>query len=227
VSDSRPGASPWDAVLFDLDGTIADTIPLILACYREMMLEHFGHEGDPDAWLHTIGRPLPLMLRDLAESDAHAEALRATYKRVQAGLHDTMVRAFDGIPEIVGREVARNSRRAIVTSKGAPMTARTMEVCNVASAFEVVVTADHVERPKPDPEPVHLALNRLGARASGRVVFIGDSLHDIEAGRAAGVTTVAVTWGALRRDALEAAQPDLIVDTPLDLGPILEGRDAA
>lgn len=221
------GALPWDAILFDLDGTIADTIPLILACYRQMMLEHFGHEGDPEGWLETIGRPLPLMLRDIAESDAHAEELRLTYKRIQNGLHDEMVRPFAGIPEIVKNIVTHDARRAIVTSKGTPMTARTMRVCEVASAFDVVVTADHVERPKPDPEPVHIALDRLGTRASEQVVFIGDSLHDIEAGHAAGVTTVAVTWGARGREELEAAEPTHVVDSPAELAPILEGRRAA
>ncbi len=218
-----PSVSPWDAVLFDLDGTIADTIPLILACYREMMLQHFGHEGDPEAWRTTVGRPLPLMLRELASSDDEALDLRHTYKRVQARMHDDMVRAFDGIPEIVGREVARASRRAIVTSKGAPMTARTMAVCGISDAFDVVVTADHVERPKPDPEPVHIALDRLGVPASERVVFVGDSAHDMEAGRAAGVTTVGVTWGALGRSAMESANPTLLVDRVGDLAPVLDG----
>jgi len=217
--------SPWDAVLFDLDGTIADTIPLILACYREMMLEHFGHEGDPQAWLTTIGRPLPISLRAIATSTEEALALRETYKRIQAGLHDEMVRAYEGIPELVQAEVVRNSRRAIVTSKGAPMTVRTMTVCGVIDAFDTVITADDVKFPKPDPEPVHMALERLGVEASRRVVFIGDSAHDIEAGRAAGITTVGVTWGALGRGALEGAGPTHVVDRVADLGPILDGGD--
>jgi len=215
--------SPWDAVLFDLDGTIADTIPLILACYREMMLEHFGHEGDPQEWLTTIGRPLPISLRAIAKDAEEALELRAIYKRIQAGLHDEMVRAYDGIPEIVYAEVQRGSRRAIVTSKGAPMTVQTMTVCGVIEAFETVITADDVQFPKPDPEPVHMALDRLGVEPSDRVVFIGDSAHDIEAGRAAGVTTVGVTWGALGRGALEGAGPTYVVDRVAELEPILEG----
>lgn len=215
--------SPWDAVLFDLDGTIADTIPLILACYREMMLEHFGHEGDPQEWLTTIGRPLPVSLRAIAKDAEEALELRATYKRIQAGLHDEMVRAYDGIPEIVSAEVQRDSRRAIVTSKGAPMTVQTMTVCGVIDAFETVITADDVQFPKPAPEPVHMALDRLGVKPSDRVVFIGDSAHDIDAGRAAGVTTVGVTWGALGRGALEGAGPTYVVDRVTELEPILEG----
>ncbi|MDT8369587.1 MAG: HAD-IA family hydrolase [Longimicrobiales bacterium] len=215
--------SPWNAVLFDLDGTIADTIPLILACYREMMLEHFGHEGDPEAWLRTVGRPLPVTLREIASSEAQALALRRTYKRVQEGLHDEMVRSFEGIPEIVHRELERGSCQAIVTSKGAPMTRRTLDACGVADAFSVVITADDVHRPKPHAEPVHRALDRLGVTASRRVVFIGDSVHDIEAGHAAGVTTIAVTWGALDREALEAARPTHLVEAPTELQTILEG----
>lgn len=216
--------SPWDAVLFDLDGTIADTIPLILACYREMMLEHFGHEGDPQEWLTTIGRPLPISLREISRDAEEALDLRATYKRIQARLHDDMVRAYDGIPEIVYAEVERRSRRAIVTSKGAPMTVQTMTACGVIDAFDTVITADDVGFPKPDPEPVHRALERLGVKASRRVIFIGDSAHDIEAGRAAGVTTVGVTWGALGRGALEGAGPTHVVDKVAELRPILDGE---
>lgn len=218
--------TPWDAVLFDLDGTLANTLPLILACYREMMMEHFGRPGDPDAWRRKVGRPLPVMLREISRDDAEAMELRRIYKRVQHDLHDRMVTAFEGIPEVVQREVDRGRPRAIVTSKGAPMTERTMAVCGLTGTFPVIVTADHVERPKPDPQPVYIALEHLGVEPSRRVIFVGDSVHDMEAGRAAGVTTLGVTWGAVGRERLEAAHPDYIVDRVEDLGAILdEGQE--
>ena len=215
----------WDAVLFDLDGTLANTLPLILACYREMMMEHFGHPGDPEAWRRGVGRPLPIMLREIARDEAEAIELRRIYKRVQHGLHDHMVAAFPGIPEIVQREVDRGRPRAIVTSKGAPMTERTMAVCGLTGAFPVVVTADHVEHPKPDPEPVRIALDHLSVPVGRRVIFVGDSVHDIASGRAAGVTTLAVTWGAVGRERLSAAGPDHVVDRVEERAALLEGEE--
>ena len=82
--------------------------------------------------------------------------------------------------------------------------------------FEVVVTADEVQNPKPHPEPVEKALSKLdAAEALGRrTVFIGDSPHDIASGRGAGVRTAAVLWGPFDSDELSRAQPDFILDSP-------------
>jgi pyrophosphatase PpaX len=165
------------------------------------------------------------MLREIARDEAEAIELRRIYKRVQHGLHDHMVSAFPGIPELVQREVDRGRPRAIVTSKGAPMTERTMAVCGLTGAFPVVVTADHVEHPKPDPEPVRIALDHLGVPVSRRVIFVSDSVHDIESGRAAGVTTLAVTWGAVGRERLAAAGPHHVVDRVEELAALLEGEE--
>jgi pyrophosphatase PpaX len=80
----------------------------------------------------------------------------------------------------------------------------------------VIVGADDVTHPKPHPEPVRTALERLGARAAD-AVFIGDSRHDIECGRAAGVRTAAALWGPFDRSHLEDLRPDYWLERPADL----------
>lgn len=93
------------------------------------------------------------------------------------------------------------------------MARRTLECCGLAGAFDVVVCADEVSRAKPDPEPVRRALD--GLRVDGRpddVLFVGDSPHDLRAGRAAGTRTAAATWGPFPMAALEAEVPDFYLE---------------
>jgi pyrophosphatase PpaX len=96
---------------------------------------------------------------------------------------------------------------AIVTSKGRGMTARSLQHVGLAESFDTVVTFEETERHKPLPDPVWLALERLGARPES-ALFVGDSPHDMHAGRAAGVTTAAALWGPFSRDELAVAAPD-------------------
>ena len=200
---------PWDAVLFDLDGTLANTLPLILTCFRHAMEVHRPEQPlDDRLILENVGRTLDDTMRLVAPDPEEAAAIRATYLERQLELHDEMVTPFVGALTQVERFVRAEVPIAIVTSKGRLMTERTMRICALDPHFEHLITADDVTRGKPDPQPVHLALERLGVRASDRVAFIGDSPHDIHSGRAAGVRTIAVTWGAAGSDLLAQAEPD-------------------
>src|SRR5438034_5265942 len=91
-----------------------------------------------------------------------------------------------------------------------------LRVAGLEDAFSVIVGADEVTHPKPHPEPVLTALERLGAPAAG-AVFVGDSRHDVECGRAAGVKTAAVLWGPFDRSHLEDLAPDYWLERPQDL----------
>lgn len=201
-------ARPWDAVFFDLDGTLADTVELILHCYRHTMTLHLGQAPDDARWLETIGQPLRVQLRLFARSDAEAADMLATYVAFQRTVHDGMVRAFPGALEVVQALRARPTPLAVVTSKGRAMAERTLDRCGFAGAFDDVVTADDVRRGKPDPEPVHRALDALGLDDPSRVLFVGDSPWDLKAGRAAGTRTAAVLWGPYDPAHLAREAPD-------------------
>src|SRR5207249_9931970 len=96
---------------------------------------------------------------------------------------------------------------------------RGLRVAGLEDAFQVIVGADEVTHPKPHPEPVLTALERLGAPATG-AVFVGDSRHDVECGRAAGVKTAAVLWGPFDRSHLEDLEPDYWLETPAALAAV-------
>lgn len=212
----------WEAVLFDLDGTLADTVPLILACYRHTMTVHRGAPLPDELWLRHVGRPLRDSMLDFGRDVAEAEAMRETYLAFQRETHDRMVRPFGGVGEAVSALRGAGVPLGLVTSKTREMALRTLDICGLGDAFGVVVTADEVTRGKPHPEPVHLALRGLSIPAGPDTLFVGDSPHDLAAGRAAGVRTAAVTWGAATEETLRAEAPDFLlrrVDELLALRP--------
>ncbi len=202
----------WRGVFFDLDGTLADTVGLILMSYRHTMRTHLG-EALPDArWLATMGTPLREQVRDFARDDIEAAAMVTTYTEYQRRIHDDIVKPFPGAAELLDKLRARGSKLAVVTSKRAMVARKTLEVCGLADAIDLMVTAEDVRRGKPDPEAVHLALDALGlASAAAEVLFVGDSPFDLQAGRAAGTRTAAAPWGAFDRAALEEEAPDYVL----------------
>lgn len=222
AGSAPPSGRDWDAVLFDLDGTLVDTVELILHCYRHTMTTHLG-ECLPDArWLETIGQPLRTQLALFARDEDEAARMLETYVTFQRGVHDGMVAAFPGVPDVVARLDARGVRQAVVTSKGREMAGRTLTRCGLFDAFEFVVSADDVRRGKPDPEPVEQALGRMGLTRPERVLFVGDSPWDLRSGRAAGTKTAAVLWGPYDPGRLAEEEPDFTVESVaglLDLAP--------
>ncbi|HET9983005.1 MAG TPA: HAD-IA family hydrolase [Longimicrobiales bacterium] len=207
----------WAAVLFDLDGTLIDSIELILRCYRHTMRTHLGAERDDGEWIRNMGRPLREQLALFARSVDEVEAMVETYVGLQAQIHDDLVRPYPGAAETLAALELLGVPVAIVTSKRERMTRRGLEHCGIARHFAVVVTPDDVRRAKPDPEPVLLALRRLGDPPPSRVLFVGDSPHDVAAGRAAGVRTAGALWGPFSREALVASGPDFLLERMPDL----------
>jgi pyrophosphatase PpaX len=200
----------WDAILFDLDGTLADSIRLILRCYRHTMLVHLGFEPPDELWQRGIGTPLDEQLAGFARSDGERLAMRETYRAFQDTIHDRLVRPYPGVVEGIAALTNRALPLAVVTSKGRAMAERTLRVCGLGGHFDAIITADDVTNGKPHPEPVLNALERLGRSRPDRVLFVGDAPMDVEAGQTAGVRTAAVAWGAFSLDSLLPLHPDYV-----------------
>jgi len=211
----------WRAVLFDLDGTLADTVELILRCYRHTMEVHLGERRPDREWLETIGTPLDVQLRAFADSEDEARAMLETYVSYQREVHDEMVRPFSGSREVVRTLVDRGVPLAVVTSKRREMALRTLERCGLLEAFPVVVAADDVNEPKPHPEPVLRAVDALGVKPGRDVVFIGDSPWDVRAGKGAGTRTAGALWGPYAPEDLRDAGPDALLAVIDDVLPFL------
>jgi pyrophosphatase PpaX len=207
---------PFSTLLFDLDGTLIDSIDLILRSYRHTMRIHRREEPSDDVWMEGLGTPLWVQFRRWTSDEAEIRAMVDTYRDYNLAHHDELVRPYDGVVEQVLRLDAAGKTLGLVTSKMRGGALKGLRLAGLETAFDVVVGADEVTSPKPHAEPVLLALERLGRRPA-EAVFIGDSRHDIESGRAAGVKTAAVLWGPFDRDHLEDLDPDYWLERPSDL----------
>ena len=207
---------PLSTFLFDLDGTLIDSIELILRSYRHTMRTHRGLEPPDDVWMSGLGTPLWVQFRHWTNDPAEIEAMVATYRAYNLAHHDTLVRPYDGVVAAVRDLGAKGKTLGLVTSKLRSGAIRGLQVAGLKDAFAVIVGADEVTHPKPHPEPVLKALEHLRVPAAD-TVFIGDSRHDIECGRAAGVKTAAVLWGPFDRSHLENLAPDYWLERPEDL----------
>ena len=209
--------------LFDLDGTLIDSIDLILRSYRHTMRVHRSGEPLPpdDVWMKGLGTPLRVQFRHWTDDATEIDAMVATYREYNLAHHDTLARPYDGVTDAVLALHARGPRLGLVTSKFVGGAERGLKLVGLDRAFEIIVGADSVTHPKPHPEPVLKALELLDA-APERTVFIGDSRHDLECGRAAGVKTAAVLWGPFNRSHLEDLAPDFWLEKPGQLAQLYE-----
>ena len=202
------------AVLYDFDGTLADSTDLIMRCYRHTMRTHLGEVPPDDDWLSGFGMTLESQIARFARDAAEVEAMLDTYRGYQNSIHDELLRPFPDAAETVAELERRGYGLAIVTSKHRRSALRGMELCGIVSHFDVIVTPEDVAEPKPHPEPVLFALDKLGV-APGEALFVGDSPHDMEAGSRAGVCTAAALWGPLPKTAFAGVEPTYWLSQPL------------
>lgn len=208
-------------ILFDFDGTLADTIPLIVASHRHATRAVLGEALPDGLLLANLGRPLADQMRVF--DPARAEELLAAYREHNALHHDDMIRAYPGVFETVKCLGERGYSLGVVTSKGRGSALRGIEAVGLGGLFHTIVTLEDTDRHKPEPDPVLEGLARIGGKP-GEAAYVGDSPFDIVAGLGAGVLTVAVTWGPFAAEELAAAGAHRMVGRPEDLLEVFAAR---
>lgn len=215
-----PGEPRPLAVLFDLDGTIVDSIALLLA---SMNYAFEGRKRRPTEaeWIAGLGTPLPEQLTPFITSEDDRAHLVSRYREFQNEHHDRLMESYPGVAETLALLKKRGHPMGVVTSKGNAMMDRGLRFIGADRYMQVAVGFDSCHLHKPDPFPVLLAVGKLGYTPS-ESVFVGDSPHDIRAGNAAGVATIAALWGPFTREMLEPCGPSHFIDTISDLPPLLK-----
>jgi phosphoglycolate phosphatase len=207
---------PIDLVMFDLDGTLADTgrdladaVNYTRACFNLPEL--------PDAGiLAHVGRGVEHMLRQTLPEEAPSrfDAVSKIFtQRYERHLLDATV-LYPGVDKIL--EHLRPKRRAVVSNKLERFTVAVLRGLGVEGCFDLILGGDSVPRKKPDPAPLRHVLGRLAVPAE-RAVIVGDGDVDIEAGKRAGIFTCGVTYGMGRKEDLLAARPNFMIDRIADL----------
>lgn len=219
--------------LFDLDGTLIDSIELIGLSF-EFVAESFDSGWAPGYWRSYLGQTLDDTFRTLLDGDHEREEtptvkdLIDRYREHNLEHHDARVRSYPGVSEAIDALAGRaDVRLGVVTSKRSDVAIRGLECCGLDGIFELVLGSDLCVRHKPHPGPIHDALEQMGV-TSEAAFYVGDSPYDIQAGNAAGVTTVAVKWGPFDHADLAAQNPDHWAEAPdelLGLSPVTAKDD--
>jgi len=219
-AESGP-ASTIRAVLFDLDGTLVDTIELILESFRYSTRQVLGQAVPDDVLLSDIGTPLAAQMEKIAPGQA--EELVRVYRVHNHAHHDEMAREFPGIAEMLREIKRRGYPVGVVTSKLNAGALRGLELFGLEGYVDFIVGADDVSIHKPDPFPLFHAAGLLGIPLN-ECVYVGDSPHDMAAAVAGGAVGVAALWGPFERHVVLSPGPPYAIETPADLLLVLGGQ---
>ncbi len=199
--------APLEAVLLDFDGTIVDTTELIYQSMRHATSEVLDRDLSREELLANVGQPLPRQM-ELLDFD-RAEDLLNSYLRHNDEHHGTFIREFSGVDDSLARLRDAGLRLAVVTSKRRPSVEMALSSFPaLRGAVDIFVTMENTSKHKPHPAPLLRGLELLGGISPERAVYVGDAPFDVAAARAAGMTSIAVSWGAFTEEALRSAEPD-------------------
>ena len=210
----------FTTVLFDLDGTLANTIPLIVASYRHALEAHglpVPEEPELRGW---IGRTLVDIFTK--RHPDQAESIVAEYTRLNVAHLPTLVETYPGVAELLADLASAGVRIGVATSKRRFSAEATLAAVQLDGLVRVAAAMEDTPAHKPAPDPLLHALDVFGADAAG-AAYVGDAAVDLLAAAAAGVHGVGVTWGAGTRAELDAVPHAAVVDSVGELRALLLG----
>ena len=212
---ARLSLSQFEAVLFDVDGTLVDSLEMIVRGLGDTVEKYFGRRPAPAEIRKLIGMPLRQQFLVFSGEEPSVERLgdMTRYALTRFEEHSKHESLFTAAIETLRLCHQCGMKTAIVTSKNAVELQSFLPRFPGTSHLNATVCASDVHHPKPDPESALLACQRLGVDPS-KAVMIGDSVYDMRCARGAGVACVAVAYGAAQRETLLAENPDMLVDTP-------------
>lgn len=209
--------------MFDLDGTLADTLPLIYESFAEAFVPVLGHTFGDDEIRAMFGPPDTEIIRSHVPAHLADEAIDR-YLRHYSSRHSALVTPFQGIPDLLGRLDASGHWLGVITGKSRVTAIVTLEMTGIIDRFRSIYAGDDVALQKPDPEAIFRSLDDAGVSPGPNAVIIGDSAADVLAGKAAAITTIGVTWGSPDQAEMQAAKPDYIVSTVDELAEVMAVR---
>lgn len=212
--------------IFDFDGTLADTLPLCFECFRIVFRAHLGVDFKNTEIREHFGPSEELIIRSVIQKEwtgkgrSNEKAIRLKadeavdlFYWLYADLHGVFVdpSRTEPIREVLIELRDRGKKLALVTGKGRKSLAISQRLLGMENLFDIIVTDDEVNHPKPAPDGIQLVLRQLGV-SSSEAVFVGDMEADVVAAHAANVCSIAATWFSSA-----APEADIVLSKPLDL----------
>ena len=197
----------YDLILYDLDGTVWDSIPLILKCFKLAYMDVFGRCDRTDEDLKSyIGRPLGETFE--MHDDATARALLDSYlSHNRILLANDEIDLFEGVMDELNRIKSLGISQGIVTSKRFESAQVTLRLKGLDDFFDVCIYKEDTDRHKPFPEPLIAAAEKIGITDMQRVIYIGDALADAQCAGNAGAGFALVAWSSMDKEKIMDAAP--------------------
>ena len=217
MSDKTKKLSGVNTVLFDLDGTLMDSNGVIIETWQHTVRELAGWEITAEVVYTTFGEMLVDSMRRLIP-EVDIEYARDFFRDYQRVIFLDRIKFFDGTEEVLRRIKTAGYKNAIVTSRLKTSTEKALSHFKIRDLFDAVLTASDIDKFKPDPAPLFMTLDMIDSKPE-EAIIIGDTIHDIEAGRAAGTMTALVDWSIAvppeKRG--EEPTPDFIIEKLIDI----------
>ena len=204
--------STIQTVLFDLDGTIIDTNQLIIDSFMNAVT---GTPLTRETIIPHMGTTLQNQLRIFSGLEDVRE-LEQAYRKYNLAHHDSMVKPFPHVQQVVRDLHEAGIRLGVVTTKIRPTTMKVLEMFDLYRYMDAIVTVTDVTHPKPHAEPVLMALEKMGVDPS-KALMVGDSPADIQSAQNAGVRAAAVAWSLKGEETLSTYKPDFMLHDMRDL----------
>ncbi|WP_442596204.1 pyrophosphatase PpaX [Neobacillus sp. D3-1R] len=201
-------------ILFDLDGTLIDTNELIIASFLHTLEKYYPSQYKREDVLPFLGPTLRETFEPMDKD--RVDEMIATYRDFNISNHDAFVTIFPTVLETVKTLKNQGFKVGIVTTKLSDVVMMGLRLTKLDSLFDVIVALDHVEKAKPDPEPIFKALEQLGSKPE-EAIMVGDNHHDILAGKNAGTKTAACSWSIKGREHLAQYNPDYMLEEMADI----------
>lgn len=226
------------ALLFDLDGTLVNTGPLIVESFRHAAKTVLGLEAPPQELIAAVGTPLASQMRGLVDrhfgeqlpvdgtlaktKEELTTQLLEVYREYCARVHDEYILPYEGVETVLQNFARRGVPMGVVTSKLHHSAVADLAYYDLKKYFQILVGADDVSEHKPLPMPLLKGMELLSTQheiclTPQDCAYIGDSPFDTQAGNSAGMHTVAVTYGLFEPESLLAQHPDEIFSSPIEL----------
>ncbi|MEG0797553.1 MAG: pyrophosphatase PpaX [Acidaminococcaceae bacterium] len=196
-------------ILFDLDGTLVNTTDLIIKTFEETLQNVLHKEATREEIIRYFGLPLR---ECLAQFDAkRVDELITYYRKFNLEHHDLLIKPFPQIEVTLQQLCANGIKLAVVTSKKTPLAQRGLHCFNLEKYFTAIIGCDECQQHKPHPEPMQRGAQLLGLDPT-ECLCVGDSPFDLQSGKQAGCTTVAVKWTCFDWPTmLQQGNPDYVI----------------
>ncbi|MEO4054536.1 pyrophosphatase PpaX [Solibacillus sp. CAU 1738] len=208
------------ALLFDFDGTLLNTNELIIQTFMHVLEERFPGQYSPKDCMKFIGPSLEETFDEITPNET--DDMIRKYREWNMAHHDELVSQYDQVVSTLEALKEQGIRLAIVSTKSRDMIERGIQVLGARHLFEFYVGVEDVQHVKPHPEPILLAINKLGLQKED-VIMIGDNSHDIQGAHNAGVRSAGVAWSIKGESFLQQFNPTYMLHHMTDLLAIVKG----